>query len=173
MKYRTNKETGKEEIYLEFSIGRGGRFNDEGFLTLVGVDYSAKSLVESKNFTMYENEIEVCEEISERMDIDFDQVRDDLFCDVDDAKNQEKLEKYGVSLEDFGRLILHCNGNEIGELVEDGQEFCYDVDGGYDTTYGGWFSKDDLTDKQISAIERAYSAEFDEVREFFGFADDK
>lgn len=56
-----------------------------------------------------------------------------------------------------GKYLLSCDDNVIGNYVEDGNEFRYEEDGDYDTTYGKL--AENLTSDEIQVIH-------DEMYEF-------
>lgn len=70
------------------------------------------------------------------------------FCpDYLQAKHYVENENF---LSDDEKLLLSCDGNEIGDYVDDDQPFYYDEDGIYDTTYGRYI--EDCTELELDKI---------------------
>lgn len=132
-----------------FHIGRGGRFNNPGFLTFCGCNLTAKHQIEQANFLGYENEFLLTDEYGV-------QVIEDLFnlnykTEGDDYR--AFVDKYGNP---GGIVVRDCDGNTIGDYVsDDDKEFYYDEDGEFDTTYSRSVSCwDDFSEREQEAILR-------------------
>lgn len=162
----SNKELNGQIV--EFHIGRGGRFNNQGHLTFCGVGSDAKNFVENENFLAYENESAIIDALDEDQQ---DAIRD-LITDLDNQVGTDEYIAFCAKYGDLGGVVLNSeSGNEIGDYVADGEEYRYNEDGEYDTTYGTiatcW---DDLTDAERRAVrdsanswkfEQAFNVELD------------
>ena len=143
-----------KKVLVNFQIGRGGRFNNQGHLSFLNVGTKAKACVESDNIIRYENEAEIIKDLeTEQL---ADTVRDqitDLDCQIEGDNYTEFCEKYG----DLGKLELHdCNGNVIGEYQNGECEYNYNIDNDYDTTYGKLISDlSELTESELEAVIEA------------------
>lgn len=139
-----------KKILVNFQIGRGGRFNNQGYLTFLNVGTKAKECVENKNFIRYENEADVLKELQTEEEKDsFNDLITDLNYETEGALYDELCKKYGP----LGGLELHYNGNYIGDCKIGEFEYHYDVDGDYDTTYGVLIEGfEDLSERQQQAV---------------------
>ncbi len=160
--------TENEKQLVEFHIGRGGRFNNQGHLTFCGVGNDAKRDVENKNFLAFENESEIIETHGD----DVVDLITDLDYNTESVEYKEFCEKYG----NLGAVVLNsCDGNYIGDKVEDNNNYHYNEDGPYDTTYGVLVdSFEDLSENEQHAIlespvrwkfEQAFDVELPEMED--------
>lgn len=146
-------------ILVEFSIGRGGRFNNGGHVSFLGYEGNGKSYVENNNFLKFENESEIILEHE-------DEVENiaDLITDLDNQKGDsydEFCKQYG----DLGNVIVaDCDGNEIGDYVEDGLPFFYNEDNEYNSTYGKYLK--DCTEDELELIARSDSYKDSRITSF-------
>lgn len=154
---------------VEFHIGRGGRFNNQGHLTFCGVGSDAKNFVENENFLAFENESAIVDAIE---DEDQQDIVTDLITDLD---NQVDTPEYKAFCEKYGNLgaviLTSSNGNYIGDYVNNNEAYNYDEDGQYDTTFGVKITFwNDLSDDMKDAIldssfgwkfEQAFNVELD------------
>lgn len=148
----------EKNILVNFHIGRGGRFNNQGHLSFCGTGNETKNFVENENYIDYENRDSI---IKEHGDVVID-LMTDLDSEVDGEDYEVFCKKYG----DLGSLYLFASsGNEIGEYKENDEEYHYDEDGLYNTTYGKLISVwEDLTDSEQCAARNSsnlYLLEFD------------
>jgi len=76
------------------------------------------------------------------------------FCGVGTSvKNTIENKYFTVETEDGNTTLIDDSGNEIGEVVEDGKAYHYDIDGDYNTSYGKLVTSfDELTDEEQKAI---------------------
>jgi hypothetical protein len=165
-------ETKKGKI-VEFHTGRGGRFNNQGHIRFCGVGNSAKHEVENQNFLAFENESKIIESIEDEDE------QEALINRLTDNNNEIDSEEYNAICKkygDLGKVVLNdCDGNYIGDYVADGEEYCYDEDGDYDTTSGTLVTEwDDLSDNQKDAIlesnqgylfEHSFDIDLDQYRD--------
>lgn len=139
----------KNNILVNFHIGTGGRFNNSGHLTFVGVGNSAKHFVEEKNFPDYENRAMLIEKYGDEVI--------DLMTDLGYETEGDDFDAFEKKYGKLGCVTLFsCNGNEIGEVTEDECEYSYDEDGEYDTSYGILINDwDDLSEDQQYAVRKS------------------
>lgn len=143
-----NQENKNGQILVEFSISRGGRYYNPGYLTYCGYENTAKHHVEQHNFLAYENEDEIINEQEEEVENIEDMITD-LNYELGDNYN-EFCNKYG----DLGGLVIkNYTGHEIGDYVEDGLPFFYDEDGQYNSTYGKFLN--DCTEQELEIIAKS------------------
>ena len=151
----------KESKVVEFHIGRGGRFNNAGYLTFKGVGSEAKSRVESDNFLGFEFQNEVIENLDE--DFDKDEVIE-IFSDLDHTTKSEAYKDFTEKYGDLGCVVVNSGaGNFIGDYKADGEDYRYEEDSDYDTTYGVLAeSFEDLSEEEQTAILRSdYASDFE------------
>lgn len=148
----------KKNILVNFHVGRGGRFNNAGYLTFVGTGNEAKNFVENENYIDYENKHSI---IKEHGDIVID-----LMTDLDTAIDGEDYDAFCKKYGKLGGLTLYdCSGNEIGDYKDNDEEYHYDEDGICDTSYGKLIDCwEDLTDSEQYSVRKSsqlYILEYD------------
>jgi hypothetical protein len=76
------------------------------------------------------------------------------FCGVGTTvKNTIESKYFTEETEDGSTILIDDSGNEIGEVVEDGKPYHYDIDGDFNTSYGKLVSSfNELTDEEQKAI---------------------
>lgn len=138
---------------VNFHIGRGGRFNNQGHLTYTGTGTTVKDYIREKSFLRYENEDSITRQIAEENDMDIDNVRDEFNqCEIG-----EFCEKYTIAKADFGELrLFEDTGHDLGEYSEGDEPYHYDSDGEYRTDYGKQIECfEDLTDREQEAVRQS------------------
>jgi hypothetical protein len=161
-----------KRVIVNFRIGRGGRFHNQGHLTVDGIGKSLAHYVEENNFINPENFQSVLQELENRVDeegnaiYDMDDVRSDMFDGM--LIKEDFCEKYGLAEGALGDdYLFDCNGNGIGNLPDEAGNYYFDIDGEYNTHYGkaidSWFDLSDreqnvLTDEEIETL-RGYDVE--------------
>jgi len=135
----------KNKVLVNFSVGRGGRFNNGGHLTFCGVGSKCKGFVEEENFIRYENEWDIVKENEDLTD-----KITDLGCETNTEEYKAFCEKYG----NLGRVVLTGgNGDEIGDYEGGECEYNYNIDNDYDTTYGKYIGDfSDLSESEQEAV---------------------
>ncbi len=131
----------ENQIIVAFHIGRGGNFNNPGYLQYLGENtigrYTDGLTLEYENYLKFKDRYGWDEILT-------------LLTD----NNLEDLEKYfGITEEMLGkRVYFDSNGNKIGLSEKEVEEGIgrIDEDGEYDTTYTRYI--DDCTEEEISLI---------------------
>ena len=151
----------KNRTILAFHIGRGGRFNNAGYLTYKG----QKRIGEFTDdlFTRFQNENEIIETLSE-------DVRD-KFKDLCVDENYILLEHdFGITKEMLGDIEYYCGASlqEVGLSRKEVEEGIgkIDIDGDYNTTYTTYI--EDCDRSELLAL--AKSNEWELLKEY-GFKD--
>lgn len=156
---KNQTENQPTNIIVTFHVGRGGRFNNQGFLRYCGEDHSAKHQVETENYMAFENESEIIQKHG-----------DDVIDLITDLANNPLSDEYKAFCDKYGNLgdvvINSCDGNRIGDYVEDGQPFTYDEDGEYDTTYG--IRLEDCDEDQLELIVKSNQYKSSELIDWIG-----
>lgn len=152
MNNQTERQT---RILINFQIGRGGRFNNGGHLSVNGIgDTTLGHITEKLNYDYSKLQ----EAIADMEDAARDEILD-ATCDAA-AELENILNKHGLHLADIGdRCYTDYNG-EVYELPnEDGYSFNFDNE--YDTSYGVYVSHlNDLSADQLGALQ-AYGSFYD------------
>jgi len=116
-----------------FHIGRGGRFNNQGFRRFL--DFKGIGDYTSDLFPTFENERKFKDRFG------FDSTGDNQRCILDlisDRDFDELAEKFGITEEMLGEEVYYDGGgNPVGLTVEEAETGIgvIDIDGDYDTTY--------------------------------------
>lgn len=124
----------KDKIIVAFHIGRGGRFNNQGFKTFIGEkkigDFTDNLFLEFQNQNNFKNRFGYDKTYGSEQKCIVDLITD---------KNFDELEeKFGISELDLGHEIyIDSNGNSVGLYQYDVESGigCIDIDGAYNTTY--------------------------------------
>lgn len=145
-----------KKVLVNFHIGRGGRFNNQGYLTFAGVGFASKNISEEQNFIAYENEQQILEKINNSS---IRNMAIDLITDLDQETEGDSYADFCNRFGDLGGLVLNSqNGNYIGDYKsnDDVDNYYYDEDGAFDTTYGMMIeSPEELNQDQLDAIEES------------------
>lgn len=142
-----------KKCIVNFHIGRGGRFWNQGHLTCSGVGESQAHYLIEQNFINPEHYDDVLKSIGEdRPEIDPDGIRSDLFDGI--ISREEFCKKYGIEVADLGDdHLFDGGGSDVGALPDEDGNYHFDFDGEYNTHYGRSIdSWDDLTEKEQGAM---------------------
>lgn len=151
----------KNRTIVAFHIGRGGRFNNAGYLTYLG----EKRIGDFTNdlFTRLQNENEILQTLSE-------DVRDRLKDLCVDENYILLKHDFGVTQEMLGDIEYYCGASmqEVGLLRKEVEEGIgkIDIDGDYNTTYTTYI--EDCDRSELLAL--AKSNEWELLKEY-GFKD--
>jgi len=151
-----------KKVFVNFKIGRGGRFNNQGHLSVHSIGKSAEAVVTSDYCTViYENQDRILLERAlyiESQDTEAD--RDAELNEISDDLCQMGLYTfcafYNFTPEDFGPEVYRedASGEIVGEVSGEDGKYCIDYDGDYETFYGrqieSWL---DLSDNEQAVIE--------------------
>jgi hypothetical protein len=140
-----------ENTIVAFHIGRGGRFNNPGFLTFLGENEIGRYT--DNLFSRYENQTPFKDRWG------YNSTHNDQECIIDlmEEKNFEELEeKFGITEEMLGEEMYYDGGNNPVGLTQnevDSGIGRIDIDGGYDTTYTKLLIN--CSEKEIDAIRNS------------------
>jgi hypothetical protein len=138
-----------EKTIVAFHIGRGGRFNNQGFLTFIGEEKISKFTGDL--FCRFENE----HKFSGRYG--FDNTYSDQKCILDlitDGEFDELEEKFGISKEMLGEeTYYHQNSCSTGLTANEYETGIgrIEIDHDYDTTYTTYL--ENCNENEIQAIK--------------------
>lgn len=140
----TNSNNFAENTIVAFHIGRGGRFNNPGFLTFIGEEKIGKYTEDL--FLTYENAYEIGKTIYGRENLK--RLLESALEDNADAYN--RLEKIGLPLGE--KCYADACGNLVGltEAEEESGVGCINIDNDYNTTYTCRLS--DCDEKELHLI---------------------
>jgi len=141
-----------ENTIVAFHIGRGGRFNNPGFLTFLGENEIGRYTEDL--FSHYENE----GNFKDRYGFDDTDPREQkcILDLINDKEFEELEEKFGITEEMLGEEMYYDGGRNPVGLTQnevDSGVGRIDIDGGYDTTYTKLLS--DCTENEIEAIRNS------------------
>jgi len=141
-----------EKKLVEFHIGRGSKSYYQGYLTFCGVGSSARDNVISENYLAFENESKIIDKWE-----DEEENITDLITDLDCDSNSKQYAEFCIKYGELGKVVVNsCDGNYIGDYAGEGEEYFFDLDGDYDTTYGRLVeSFDDLNGEEQGAVNRS------------------
>lgn len=144
---------------VAFHVGRGGRFNNQGFTKFIG-DKNINEFTD-KLFDAFENEQEVCKKIEGKPKLTalFDVIREN-----EDPKDIEFFKIHGL---DLGKKVyVDSNRNKVGLDVENDGTGTIDIDGEYDTTYAKYLKDCSEQELLLIATSKTWNA-IPLVEEFF------
>lgn len=141
-----NFKTEHKDTIVAFHIGRGGRFNNGGWLSCIGEQRISEFINEL--FVRFENHDEVLSRFSNQ------QIRNAVI-DAIGNNDFEALAAFGVMESDLGEVI-YCDqaGNEVGLTVAEAETGIgtINIDHQYNTTYTTTIGE--LSDDELSAVQR-------------------
>jgi hypothetical protein len=145
-----------EKVILNFHIGRGGHFWNQGYLTFEGFGGRRADYTIEANFINPENLMKVSRRLAEQEDeegnllYEADTIMDDFY-----NLNREGFnERYNLSDGELGDdYLFDGSGNGIGGLPDEDGNYFFDIDGDYDTDYGKAITSfDELTEKERACL---------------------
>lgn len=138
---------------VAFHIGRGGRFNNQGFKSFIGTcagigDFTNDLYPRYENESNYKERFGFDSTCNKNQKCILDLITDEQFEELD--------ERFGIKEEDLGDLIYYdCGGNSTGltsKEVDCGIGYI-DIDGEYNSTYTVYL--DDCSDDEIELISNS------------------
>jgi len=158
-----------EKKIIAFHIGRGGRFNNQGYLTFIG-EKNIGDFTEDL-FCNFENENDFKKRVG------FESSHENVKCILDCITYEDfdtLEENYGITKEMLGEKVYYSsNGRPVG-LTEKDVEIgigSIDEDGQYDTTYTTYLY--DLSEGEIEAIKRYNGYKSQDIRDAIGGEDEE
>jgi len=158
-----------EKTIIAFHIGRGGRFNNQGYLTFCG-EKKIGDFTEDL-FCNFENQNDFKKRVG------FDSSHEDVKCILDCLTDEDfdtLEENYGITKEMLGEKVYYAgNGSAVGLTEKDVESGIgrIDEDGEYDTTYTTYL--DDLSEGEIEAIKRDNGYKSQEIIDAIGGEDEE
>ena len=138
-------KTLQKKSIVAFHVGRGGRFNNEGFLTYLGekrIDEFTGNL-----FTNYKNQYDIFKKIKGLKNLEAKYYE---CCDTDDFSFFD--ERLGLEIGE--KIYTDCNGEPVGLTEKECESGigCINIDNRFDTTYCKYF--EDCDDIEIELINK-------------------
>ena len=171
-----NQTENSKKVLVNFHIGRGGRFNNQGYLTFHSVGDVIKNNLMGEYYIYPENHNDILRTLQN--DDEKEEMYLNAITDLGSDWSTESAEYRKICAE-FGEIGKPCvfdsNQNYVGELPAEDGSYHFDFDGQYDTSYGVAISCfQDLSENEQSAvlsaanryeIEYALGIEFETVED--------